>query len=61
VRLAARILKVLKDGGPRTPWLFRGLAKSDAELQQAIGVLFLDGTVEWKGRKKGRRLAARTR
>ena len=61
MKLAARILKVLQAGGPRTPWMFRGLAKSDAEYQQAIGVLFLDGTVEWQGRKRGRKLAARSK
>lgn len=61
MKLATRILKVLKDGGPRTPWMFRGLAKSDAEFEQAIGRLFLDGTVVWQGQKRGRVLAARTR
>jgi hypothetical protein len=58
--LTNRILRVLRETGARKPSVFRGLAQSAAEYEQAIGQLFLLGAVKWNGRGKGRVLQART-
>ena len=58
---ALRILRVLRDTGPRPANLLSGLAPSAAAFERAIGQLFLQGSVKWIGAKRGRRLAAKTR
>lgn len=60
MKLSSRILRVLKQTGPRKPHAFRGLAESRGEFEQAIGQLFLKGSVEWRGKTVGRVLAAKT-
>lgn len=56
MKLGHRILNVL-DTGARKPNVLRGLAKSQAEFERAIGWLFLGGFVVWKGKTSGRVLA----
>jgi hypothetical protein len=58
--LTNRILRVLRETGARKPSVFRGLAQSAAEYEQAIGQLFLLGAVKWNGRGKARVLQARS-
>ncbi len=60
MRLAARIIRALKEGGPRKVHVFRGRASDQADYERAIGQLFLEGSVEWRGAKSGRLLAAKT-
>lgn len=52
--LAQRIAAILADSGPRKPHWFRSFAASDAMFEQAIGRLFINGQVKFKGRGKGR-------
>ncbi len=60
-RAANRILRVLRESGPRPLPIIKGLAGGTQEaLQRAVGELFISGSVVWKGKTKGRRLAART-
>lgn len=56
MRLGYRILSVL-DSGPRKTNVLRGLAKTQAEFERAIGWLFLKGFVVFKGKTTGRMLA----
>jgi len=60
VNLATRIIRVLKQTGPRKARAFRGLAANQLEFEAAIGRLFLEGSVQWQGKKSGRVLAAKT-
>lgn len=54
--LSKKVLRVLETG-PRKLNVLRGLAKSTADLERAIGQLFIVGMVKWAGAKKGRLLA----
>lgn len=56
MKLGHRILKVL-DTGPRKPNVLRGIAKTQADFERAIGWLFLRGMVVFKGKTSGRVLA----
>lgn len=56
MKLGKRILRVL-DYGPRKPNVLRGLAKSQADFERAIGWLFLKGYVVFRGKTNGRLLA----
>lgn len=58
--LAQRIWRVLETGG-RKQNVLRGLAKTQVEFEQAVGQLFLAGTVQWNGRKSGRVLQRKAR
>lgn len=53
---AQRIYNVLETG-MRKLTVLRGLAKSEADFERAIGQLFLLGVVKFTGRKRGRQLA----
>lgn len=57
MKLASQIERVLNIGGPRRLNVLRGLAKSDAEFERAIGILFLRGVVRFISRKRWRMLA----
>lgn len=57
---ASRIYKNLKEFGPRKANVLRGLAKSEADFERAVGQLFLVGVVTWQGRGKGRKLASKS-
>lgn len=59
MKLAGQLYRVLETG-PRKPNVLRGLAKSQAEFEQAIGWLFLAGVVKWVGQKRGRLLARKS-
>lgn len=54
-RCARRILNVLETGG-RKPNVLRGLARNQAEFEQALGQLFLKGMVLWRGMTSSRLL-----
>jgi hypothetical protein len=69
--LAARVLRILKEGGPRKLTVLRGYCKFGAQelglgintniiFERVVGILFLQGVVEWQGQKKARLLAARS-
>lgn len=57
---AQKLLRVLKESGPRNLNIVRGLVGRE-NLARVIGELFIVGMVEWVGAKRGRKLAARTR
>lgn len=71
--LALRVLRILRESGPRNLNVIRGLvgigvkelrlyAPSAREivLERVVGILFLRGQVEWKGATRNRKLAARS-
>lgn len=69
--LASRVLRILKEGGPRKLTVLRGYCRigaqelglainTDIVFERVVGILFLQGSVEWKGQKKARLLAARS-
>lgn len=58
-RDALRILRVLKDGGPRKPNILQAMLRaSAARFERAVGQLFIAGVVRWVSRKRWRMLAA---
>lgn len=70
--LALRVHRILRESGPRKLTVLRGYCKhgqveigwayadSRVIFERVVGILFLRGIVEWKGRNKHRRLAARS-
>lgn len=62
--LAKRFRNVLKEG-PRKLNVLIGLAKAcrytDADIERAVGQLFILGLVQWQGRKRHRQLALNAR
>lgn len=56
MKLGWRIYNVLETG-PRSANVLRGLAKSQAEFERAIGWMFLRGMVTAIGKTAGRKLA----
>ena len=62
---AARVLRVLRETGPRPLSVIGGLIVGakvtcpESVLQRVVGELFIAGAVEWKSAKRWRVLAAR--
>lgn len=56
---AARLLRVLRETGPRPLTVILGFANGKPkELQRIVGELFIAGAVKWVSAKRWRRLGA---
>jgi len=61
-RQASKVLRVLRETGPRPLTIIKGLAGgTTADMQRVVGELFIQGTVKWVSAKRWRCLAAKKR
>jgi hypothetical protein len=71
--LALRVHRILRESGPRNLNIVRAMCKIGAQelgnqlptahriiFERVVGILFLQGVVEWKSSGRHRRLAARS-
>lgn len=57
LKLARRILNVLRDTGPREPMLLQRILRAErAEYEQAIGYLVLKGLIVFRGMTTARKI-----
>ena len=57
-RNAARVLRVLRETGPRPMTVITGLVGKKSEVERVVGELFIAGVVRWVSAKRWRQLGA---
>lgn len=55
---APRVLRVLRETGPRPMTIITGLCGTQQETQRVVGELFIAGVVRWISAKRWRQLGA---